>query len=474
MKRIPALLFCLLLTGAGKANIILPSVISDNMILQQKDSVKLWGWSDIGEIVWVTTSWDNHTYSTATTPQANWHLKIKTPGAGGPFKLTFKGNNTIVLNNVLIGEVWVCSGQSNMQMSYNWGIKKMKSDFESCYNNNIRFFQIPVTSSEHPQDNCHGGWSVCDTNSLRNFSAVAYYFGKRLNENMNVPVGLINASWGSTSAEVWMPSSTVNNDPIIKQDASKIKPTPWCPVEPGVVYNAMIYPLTNYTLQGVIWYQGEANTDHPGNYSKVLTTMINAWRKDWKKQMPFYYVQIAPYDYGDNLNGAILREQQTKAMKLSNTGMVVITDLVDDTANIHPGNKKDVGLRLANWALAKTYDRNNIVYASPMYKNMKIENGKAVIRFDFNSSGLTITGSKIAEIYIAGSDKIFYPASADIDEGKLVVWSDKVKNPMAVRYAFRNAAIGNLFSKDGLPVAPFRTDHWETDEPNYTIAYEWH
>jgi sialate O-acetylesterase len=374
----------------------------------------------------------------------------------------------------MIGEVWVCSGQSNMQMSYSWGIKKMKSDFESCKNNKIRFFQIPVTSSEHQQDNCNGGWSVCDTNSLRNFSAVAYYFGKRLNENMNVPIGLINASWGSTSAEVWMPSSAVYNDPIIKKDASDIIPTPWCPVKPGVVYNAMIYPLTNYTVQGAIWYQGEANTGHPGSYSKVLTTMINAWRDDWKKQLSFYYVQIAPYDYGNNLNGAVLREQQTKAMKLSNTGMVVITDLVDDIANIHPENKKVVGIRLANWALAKTYNKNNIVYASPMYKSMKIDNGKAVIRFDFNDSGLMSTGGKITEIFIAGSDKIFYPANADIDEGKLVVWSDKVKNPLAVRYAFRNTAIGNLFSKDGLPVAPFRTDHWQIDEPDYMLAYDLH
>ena len=468
------MLCCLLLKGVAKATIVLPSVISDNMVLQQKDSVKLWGWSDIGEIVWVTTSWNNQTYSVATTPQANWQLKIKTPAAGGPFKLTFKGNNTIVINNVMIGEVWICSGQSNMQMSYSWGIKKMQSDFESCYNNNIRFFQIPVTSSEHPQDNCNGAWSVCDTNSLRTFSAVAYYFGKRLNENMHVPIGLINASWGSTSAEVWMPSSTVYEDPIIKQDASKIIPTPYCPVEPGVVYNAMIYPLVNYTMQGVIWYQGEANTDHPVSYSKVFTTMINAWRNDWKKQMPFYYVQIAPYAYGDNVNGAVLREQQTKAMKLPNTGMVVIPDLVNDTANIHPQDKKDVGIRLGNWALAKTYNRNDIVYASPMYKYMKIENGKAVISFDFNSSGLMSTDSNITEVYIADSDKIFYPASASIDTGKLTVWSDKVKNPVAVRYAFRNAAIGNLFSKDGLPVAPFRTDHWEPDKPDFHFAYDWH
>ena len=161
-------------------------------------------------------------------------------------------------------------------------------------------------------------------------------------------------------------------------------------------------------------------------------------------------------------------------MKLSNTGMVVITDLVDDTTNIHPENKKDVGIRLANWALAKNYNKNIVAYASPMYKHMKIENGKAVISFDFNSSGLMSTGGKITEIYIAGSDQIFYPASASIDAGRLVAWTDKVKNPVAVRYAFRNAAIGNLFSKDGLPVAPFRTDHWLITEQENNLAYEWH
>jgi sialate O-acetylesterase len=206
----------------------------------------------------------------------------------------------------------------------------------------------------------------------------------------------------------------------------------------------------------------------------VLTTMISAWRNDWKEQFPFYYVQIAPYTYGNNLNGAMLREQQTKAMKLLNTGMVVITDLVDDTTNIHPEDKKDVGIRLANWALAKTYNKNNIVYASPMYRSLKIEDGKTRISFDFNDSGLMSTDEKITEIYIAGSDEVFYPANASIDKGELVVWSDKVKDPVAVRYAFRNAAIGNLFSKDGLPVAPFRTDHWETNNPGYTIAYDRH
>jgi sialate O-acetylesterase len=290
---------------------------------------------------------------------------------------------------------------------------------------------------------------------------------------MNIPIGLINASWNGTSAEVWMPAAIVNKNPVIKGDAATIEPTPDCPNTPGVVYNAMIFPVINFKARGVIWYQGEANVDHPDVYSKVLSTLINAWRNDRDEQLPFYYVQIAPYTYGNNLDAAVLREQQEQVMALPNTGIVVTTDLVDDTTNIHPRDKKDVGVRLANWALAKTYNESNIVYASPMYKSMEIKNGEAIVSFKFNSSGLMFTGSEITEIYIAGNDEIFYPANAKIAGKNLVVWNDNVKNPVAVRYEFGNAAIGNLFSNNGLPVAPFRTDSWAIDQ-QVSIAYDSH
>jgi sialate O-acetylesterase len=225
----------------------------------------------------------------------------------------------------------------------------------------------------------------------------------------------------------------------------------------------MISPLTNFSIAGVIWYQGESNTSTASTYSRLFTSMIGAWRKQWNKEFPFYYVQIAPYHYGNKNIGALLQEAQTRSMQYPNVGMVVITDLVDDVNNIHPKNKHEVGYRLASWALAETYHRPGIVYKSPVFKEMNVQNGKAIISFENVNSSLEAKGSEISELDIAGSDKVFYPAKAKIDRDKLIVWSKSVPQPVAVRYAFGNTAIGNLFSKEGLPVTPFRTDGWAVD-----------
>jgi sialate O-acetylesterase len=223
----------------------------------------------------------------------------------------------------------------------------------------------------------------------------------------------------------------------------------------------MIAPLTNYSIAGAIWYQGESNTSTASTYKKLFTIMIDAWRKQWNNDFPFYYVQIAPYKYGNKNIGALLREAQTQSMSHKNVGMVVITDLVDDTTDIHPGNKHDVGYRLANWALSETYHKEGIAYKSPVYKSMNIEKGKAIITFDNVKEGLQLKDKAAKELYVAGEDKVFYPAEAKIEKDKLVVWNKAVKAPVAVRFAFGNTAIGNLFSKEGLPVTPFRTDNWE-------------
>ena len=225
----------------------------------------------------------------------------------------------------------------------------------------------------------------------------------------------------------------------------------------------MLAPVTNFSIAGAIWYQGESNTAAPNTYGKLLTTMIDSWRAAWNKNIPFYYVQIAPYTYGNNFDGSLVREQQTKAMMHDNVGMVVTTDLVDDTTDIHPKNKHDVGYRLANWALAETYHKPGIVYKSPVYKSIDVQKGKAIISFDNVPAGLVAKGKNITALLIAGADKKFYPASAKIDNDKLIVWSKQVTQPVAVRFSFTNAGVGNLFSKEGLPVAPFRTDDWELD-----------
>jgi sialate O-acetylesterase len=445
------------------ANVTLPAVIGSNMVLQQKIDTKLWGWGNPLEKVYVTTSWDNRTDSTIVPPEAQWKVPIHTPAAGGPYTITIKASNTIVLTNVLVGEVWVCSGQSNMEMSYTWGMPNMTEDVPKAFNNNIHFFTVAKASSDYPQDDCHGQWAVCDSNTVKTFSAAAYYFGKKLNGNLNIPIGLINTSWGATAAEVWTPSAIVEGDAVLKEAAAKLQPNPYCAIKPGSVYNTMIAPIINYPVAGAIWYQGESNTGTAASYTKLFTAMISSWRTAWGKDLPFYYVQIAPFRYGNKNIAALLREAQTKTMAYSNTGMVVIDDLVTDTMDIHPKNKRDVGYRLAGWALAETYHQPGIEYKNPLYKSIAINSNKAIISFDNADGGLTSRDKNITQLYIAGADKIFYPAQASIDHGKLVVWSTQVKQPVAVRYSFNNTAIGNLFGANGLPVNSFRTDDWMVD-----------
>ncbi len=463
MKKIACAIVCFMSLIAAFGNIRLPSVISSNMVLQQQSAVKLWGWAAPAEKIFITTSWNNKTDSVVTTGDANWLTTIQTPAAGGPYTITLKGNNQVVLENVLIGEVWVCSGQSNMQMSEGWGLPDVKAELPNSYNKNIRFFQVPDVTSAYPQDDCVAQWTTCDSNTLKSFSAVGYFFGKKLNTDLNVPIGLINSSWGGTPAETWTPQEMVSADTMLANAATKIEPAGWWPHKPGLAYNAMIAPLTNYSIAGAIWYQGESNTGTASTYTKLLTTMIDGWRKQWNKDFPFYLVQIAPFKYGNKNIAALLQEAQTGVMKHSNVGMAVITDLVDDTNDIHPRNKHDVGLRLANWALAKTYNKKDITYKSAFYSNIDVQKGKAVITFDEGEAGLHSKDKKVKEIYIAGEDKIFYPAEAKIDDNTLIVWSKNVKQPVAVRYAFGNTAIGSLFGKGGLPVAPFRTDKWDVD-----------
>lgn len=463
MKKLIFSILSLLCAMVSAANIRLPSVLGNNMVLQQQSAVRLWGWSAPAEKVFITTSWDNKTDSVVGTRDASWQITVQTPPAGGPYTITFKGNNQIVLQNVLIGEVWVCSGQSNMEMNGQWGMKDIKAELPSCYNKNIRFFYIPKTTSDYPQDDCQGTWEICDSNTVKAFSAAGYFFGKKLNKDLQVPVGLINSNWGGTAAEVWTPAEVVYDNDSLKTAAAKLVPAQWWPYKPGVAFNAMISPITNYSIAGVIWYQGESNTNTASTYTRLFTAMIDAWRKKWDKDFPFYYVQIAPYNYGNKNIGALLQEAQTKGMQHPRVGMVVTTDLVDDVNNIHPQDKHDVGYRLADWALGDTYHKQGIIYKSPVFKAMQVQDGKAIISFENVKSDLLSKSGTVTELYIAGADKVFYPAKAKIDHNKLIAWSKKVPTPLAVRYAFGNIAIGNLFSKEGLPVTAFRTDGWEVD-----------
>lgn len=463
MKRIilSGLLFTLV--AAAKADVRLPSIIGDHMVLQQSTNASLWGWCEPNEKITVIPGWDTASYSVRGTSGGHWKLAVKTPKAGGPYKIVIKGNNTIELSDVLVGEVWVCSGQSNMEMNVGWGLPYQKEVAEAT-NQQIHFFHIPRTTARYPQDDVKAKWVVCSPEAMKTFSAVGYFFGKGLNEKLNVPVGLINSSWGGTPAESWTSDSLIEATTELKEAASKLTPATGWPVNPGATFNGMIYPLQNFTIAGAIWYQGEANVGNWNTYYPLLTTMIQSWRKGWNEDFPFYLVEIAPFaDYGNQNVSALLREQQTKIGKYPNTGAIVIHDLVDNVHDIHPKMKKEVGERLAALALTQTYHLNGLAYKYPQYQSMQLEKDKVRIRFTDADAGLMMRGKELTDFVIAGEDKVFVPAQAKIDGATVLVWSKEVKKPVAVRFGFSNSAMPNLFSKEGLPVNIFRTDDWEVD-----------
>ncbi|MBO9729777.1 MAG: sialate O-acetylesterase [Chitinophaga sp.] len=464
MKKLLFYTLALLLPTLLHAAIRLPALVGSNMVLQQNDSITLWGWASPSEKITVYTGWDNQTATTTTSGNAKWSLKVHTPAAGGPYEIRLKGSNEIVLKNILIGEVWLCSGQSNMEFSYYNGVRQIAAELPVCSNNNIRLFNIQKTTAATPQDNCPGTWEVCDSNSLKPFSAVGYFFGLKLQQTLGVPVGLINASWGGTPAEVWAPEHVVTDQPQLAAAADKQAPAAWWPHKPGYAYNAMIAPLLNFNIKGVIWYQGEANVNTATTYTPLFSGMIQAWRDAWHKPLPFYYVQIAPFTYDQEnetalkYDAALLREAQARSSALPGTGMVVVSDVTENVKDIHPQDKRTVGNRLANWALGENYGKTGFTWKSPAFKDMSFRKNKAILHFSNVPGSLRINGKAPAALYIAGADNVFYEASAKVEKDALVVWSEKVEKPVSVRYSFSNAAIGNIFSSGGLPVGPFRTD----------------
>jgi len=445
------------------ATIRLPPIMSSNMVLQQNSQATLWGWADPTERFIITSSWKTSVDSVMAFNSGKWEAKIGTPAAGGPYTITIKGRrNTIVLENILIGEVWVCSGQSNMEMS---NTQQIRDELPNSANNNIRFFTVAKKTSEYPQDHCEGEWVTCNAETLRGFSAVGYFFGKKLQKDLNnIPIGLIQSAWSGTPVELWEPTDVIDSDPDMKEAATKIRDVTYRPNKPGLIYNAMIYPISNYTIAGTVWYQGEGNTARAATYQKMFTGMIGAWRKQFENDFPFYYVQIAPYTYENTYEAALLMEQQTRSLSYPKTGMVVITDLVDNIKSQHPLNKIDVGLRLANIALAETYKQNipAPVYKNPMYKSMDISKGKINLYFDNAPNGFMVKGTdKPTEFLIAGSDQNFLPADVTLEKNRIVVSNKEISNPVAVRFSFSNTAMSNVFNKEGLPIIPFRTDNWE-------------
>ena len=463
MKKNILLLFTTVICASCFAAISLPAIFSNHMVLQQNAKVKIWGWSDPAEKITIKASWDTTTYIIKATGMAKWETMITTPKAGGIFTITVNGSaNSIVIEDILIGEVWLASGQSNMEMNINWGMK-YDDEVKAADNNEIRFFHIPKTTAAFPLDDTKAKWVICTPETMKSFSTAAYFFGKKINAQMKVPVGLISACWGGTPAETWTPEDVVISDKILNAAAAKLKTVDWWPIVPGAAYNAMIAPLINYPIAGAIWYQGESNTGTASTYQQLFTTMISTWRKKWNNEFPFYFVQIAPYTYGENNICALLREAQTKSTTLTKTGMVITSDLVDNINDIHPKLKKEVGERLANYALADHYGQTGIAYKSPAFKTMQVEKNKIRIIFSDAEKGLLLKGKIATDFYIAGTDKKFLPALVKIDGGTVVLWNKDVPIPVAVRFGFSNTAMPNLFSTDGLPVNLFRTDDWDID-----------
>jgi len=298
---------------------------------------------------------------------------------------------------------------------------------------------------------------------MEDFSALAYLFGKNLYENLNVPIGLIQSTWGSTSLEVWLSPLVLEKEPILYERALERKELKLCPTKPGRTWWAMIEPLTRFRIAGIIWNQGETNIDFPQDYTKLLTLLIDNWRSAWNYEFPFIYSQIAPYEYKQHLQGALLRDSQRLAMAVPNTGMVINSDLVNDVTEIHPRQKREEANRYARWALNRSYGFKEIPVSGPIYKEMKIEKSQIRIFFFFSEEGLMAKGDKLTHFEIAGEDGHFFPANAIIDGNTVVVSSREVKNPVAVRFAFSNSAIPNLFNKSGLPASTFRTDNWPID-----------
>jgi sialate O-acetylesterase len=459
--RISILLLIWILTIPSFGQIKLPSVIGDNMVLQQNSEVSVWGWGDPGSEIKVSGSWDNDTVKAIISNQAEWKVKLTTPAAGGPFTVSIKGNDEVVLKNVMIGEVWICSGQSNMEWSPDHNLLNAKEEIKNANYPDIRFFHVKKMGSSTPQNNCFGKWEECTPATMHSFSSVGYFFARGLLQNLNVPIGIIEVAWGGTAAEVWVKADLVDSDPLMKACATKIISYDWWPSEPGVVYNAMIAPIVPLRIAGAIWYQGESNASNPESYRKLFGTLIENWRHDFNNEFPFYYVQIAPFAYENKIRSALIREAQTRSMDIPKTGMVVVSDLVDNVKDIHPRNKQDVAKRLANWAMAETYNVKGLVYKHPLYQSMTLEKSKVRITFENVSNGLKATGGEITCFEIAGADQVFRPAKVKIDGNTVLVSSMEIKAPVAVRFSWSNDAIGNLFSKEGLPVAPFRTDDWK-------------
>lgn len=472
-------------TTKAQTTLKLSGIFADNMVIQRNTDAAIWGTALPKAKVTLKVSWLDKSSETTADDQGHWKITTPTPKAGGPHTINVQsGTKKLTIKNILSGEVWICSGQSNMQWKLRgFGPTEFKEDVDKANYPQIRLCHIPQVIALKAQNDVDANWTVCNPKSVMSFSAVAYFFGSRLHQELNVPIGLISTNWGGSAIEGWISpqilqkelpnykEKTKNHPEWIKQHGAVIpgrekKPKGLNQSTPSVLYNSMIRPLIPFSFKGVIWYQGESNVARPKEYTKLFPAMIQDWRKRWNLgNFPFYYVQIAPYHYNyEKLPSALLREAQLKTLTQPNTGMVVTMDIGAED-NIHPKAKKPVGERLAKLALARDYGKKDLIASGPIYSKHQIEGDKIRLKFNYIGSGLTASnGSELTHFTIAGKDQKFLPAKALIDGSSLIISSDKVKSPVAVRFGWGDADEPNLANKEGLPASSFRTDTWPIEK----------
>lgn len=485
-KSLIAAVLCLTCGMDVLANVSLPSIFSDNVVLQREKPIPVWGWAAPGEKIIV--KFHDQQVSARADKQGKWTVKLKPENAGGPFTLEIQGNNRIEIKNVLVGEVWFCSGQSNMEMyvkhSYD---NRYEQDIKNANNSQIRHFKVERIISDSLKSNVGSdGWKLGnDSASVAEFSSVAYFFAKKLYEELNVPIGIVNSSWGGTMVETWISKEAMLGENEFKDVFS----IPYSNVKnqapdnpntyPSLLYNAMVKPLVPYAIRGFLWYQGESNASRAAQYKKSFPLLISDWRKQWNdNNLPFYFVQLASWmaNNGNSNAGstwAELREAQTATLQLPNTGMAVAID-IGDTKDIHPPNKKDVGLRLAAIALNKDY-KKPVTYSGPVFRTMTKEGSAVRVSFLHTGKKLVVHDkyNYLKGFELAGNDHKFYYAQAKLSGNEVIVSSDSVPDPVAVRYAWADdVPEANLYNDDGFPAVPFRTDNWPgiTDKEKFKVA----
>ncbi len=503
------------LSVSAFADVKLPAIFADHMVLQREQAVPVWGWADDGEKVMVEFAGQK---VQATASGGKWSAKLaplKADSKGATF--TVSGKNKVEFKDVLVGEVWFCSGQSNME----WAVsasKNAKEEIAAANNPRIRHFKVPHVTADKPQDEVktQGGWQLTSPATVGGFTAVGYFFAREIQKALDVPIGLIGDNWGGTRIEPWTPPAGFQQVPALKNIADDLakypqktpaivtetqpaldkdgkpvldkagKPTTKPVLGPDgkpkthpvldkdgkqvmninhqtalAIYNAMVHPVVPYAIRGALWYQGESNNGEGMLYHEKMKALIGGWRAVWKQgDFPFYFVQLAPYRYNrpEALPG--IWEAQTATLSVPNTGMAVTTDIAT-VPNIHPPDKQEVGRRLSLWALTKTYGKSVGAYASPLFDSLKIEGGNAHVSFKHAEGGLkSRDGKPLTWFTIAGEDKKFVPATAEIVGGKVVVSAPEVSKPVAVRFGWNETAEPNLSSAAGLPASPFRTDQW--------------